>query len=184
MPTKFYHGRKLNVKCPNALAYGLHKKSDKHRLNPKTLMRELYKQLSSNDLQLDMGIVSLHIHGIRDALFEVTLWPHGYTFVGKGVPVESVGCSKHEENVQGICVRVLLGGFDLRTFSYDGIADMIHMIFMSCTGLTLARRRLEIESAQLIEKAERSLQATHELGVLHNGPIAGNMTWNEEGYVH
>lgn len=90
-------GGKLDPKCSNVIVHGL----DRLRLNPKTLMRELDKQLSCDNPQLDsqLGCKSLHIHGTRGAFFEVILWPHGYTFVGKGVPIEFVEGSKHEELV-------------------------------------------------------------------------------------
>lgn len=110
---------------------------------------------------------SLHIHGTRGALFKVTLWPHACIFVGKGVPVESVENSKHEEAVvyshltpiQGIYVPVVLGSLDLRqSFSYDGIAEIVHMMFMSYAGQTLVKQN-EIDSTQLIQQAEKSLEA-------------------------
>lgn len=107
--------------------------------------------------------------------------------MGKGVPVEFVECSKHEEFVysrlapiQGVYVPVVLGSLDLRRpFSYDGIAEIVHMMFMSYTGRTLVKQN-EIDSTQLIQQAEESLQAIHELGVLHSDPIAGNVTWSRE----
>lgn len=60
-------GGKLDAKCPNVIAHG----SDRHRLNPKTLMRELDKQLSCDNLQPDsqLGCKSLHIHGTPWGVF-------------------------------------------------------------------------------------------------------------------
>lgn len=124
----------------------------------------------------------------RGAFSEVVLWPYEYTFVGKGVPIEFVEGSKHEELVysrltpiQGIYVPVVLGSLDIRwPLPYDGTADIVRMLFMSDAGPTLARRH-EIESTELIEQAGEVLQAIHQLGILHNDPIASNMTWNEEG---
>lgn len=178
-------GGRLDWKCPNVLDHGV----NRHKINPKTLLFLLDEQLSSNDLRpdLELGCESLHIHGTRGALFKVTLWSHGYTFVGKGTPVEFVACAKHEESVysrlsqiQGVHVPVLLGSLDLRRpFSYDGIADMVHMIFMSYAGRTLAKQH-QIDHNRLVQEAENSLKAIHTLGVLHSDPILGNMIWNEE----
>lgn len=73
----------------------------RHLLNPRTLIHELDQQLSSDNLHLDtqLGCESLHVHGSRGALFKITLWSYGYTFVGKGAPVEFVQSLEHEERV-------------------------------------------------------------------------------------
>jgi hypothetical protein len=176
----------LDKNCPNALDHGM----SRHQLNRMTLIRLLDQQLSSDVLtpNSQLGCESLHIHGTRGALFKVTLWSHGYTFVGKGVPVEFIECSKREASIysrltviQGRSVPVVLGNLNLRQpFSYDGIADMVRFIFMSFVGRTLAKQH-EIDQNQLIQQAEESLQTIHKLGVLHSDPIPGNMTWDEEG---
>jgi tRNA A-37 threonylcarbamoyl transferase component Bud32 len=57
---------------------------------------------------------------------------------------------------------------------------MVRILFMSYAGPTQARRH-EIESTELNEQAGEALQAIHQLGILHNDPIASNMAWNEEG---
>jgi serine/threonine protein kinase len=119
--------------------------------------------------------------------FKITLWSHGYTFVGKGVPIDFIECATREEmmyshlrEIQGQFVPIVLGGLNLRRpFSYDGIAMMVHLTLMSYAGRNLARQH-EIDEAQLIAKAETSLRAIHNLGVLHSDPIPGNMIWNAE----
>lgn len=69
------------------------------------------EQLSSDDLRpdLELGCESLHVYGTRGALFKVTLWPHGYTFVGKGTPVEFVAGAKHEESVYSHLTQIPRG---------------------------------------------------------------------------
>lgn len=61
-----------------------------------------------------LGRESLHVNGTRGALFEITLWSHGYTFGGKGAPVEFVKRLKHEQllysnitPIQGIRVQMV-----------------------------------------------------------------------------
>jgi hypothetical protein len=138
-------------------------------------------------LNSQLGCESLHIHGRRGALFKITLWSHGYTFVGKGTPVDFLAGSKQEELVyshlspiQGMYVPVLLGSLRLRRpFSYDGIAEIIHLMIMGYAGRTLAGQH-DLDHDQLVQQAENSLQAIQELGVLHGDPIPGNMIWNEE----
>ncbi|OJD13932.1 hypothetical protein AJ78_05669 [Emergomyces pasteurianus Ep9510] len=180
-------GSQLDRKCPNVMDHGV----DRHQLTPSTLIHLLDLQLSNNNLQLDtqLGCDSLHIHGSRGALFKITLWSHGYTFVGKGVPVEFVQGSKHEQRVyshlapiQGVHVPVLLGSLELRRpFSYDGIAEIVHLMFMGYAGKTVAGR-YDLDRRQLTQQAEKSLQAIHELHVLQGDPIAGNLV-EEDGRV-
>ncbi|EAW11094.1 uncharacterized protein ACLA_067310 [Aspergillus clavatus NRRL 1] len=174
----------LDTKCPNASEHGV----DRHLLNTKTLIKLLDRQLSDDpDPNSELGCESLHVHGTRGALFKITLWSHGYTFVGKGVPIDFVECARREEMmyshlraIQGQFVPIVFGGLNLRRqFSYDGIAMMVHLTLMSYAGRNLARQH-EIDEAQLIAQAETSLRAIHNLGVLHSDPIPGNMIWNEE----
>lgn len=174
-------GGKLDRQCPNVQAHG----HDRHRLNPTALIRRLDQQFSNNDLQ--MGCESLHIHGTRGALFKITLWSHGYTFVAKGTPVEFVEGSQYEElvyshltSIQGKNVPVLIGSLDLRyPFSYDGIAEIVHLMFLGFAGRTLAKQH-DLDRGRLAQEAENSLQAIHDLGVLHGDPIPGNIIWNAE----
>jgi hypothetical protein len=178
-------GGKLDQKCPNVSDHGI----DRYQLDRTTLIRRLNQQLSSDILRPDtkLGCESLHMHGRRGALFKITLWSHGYTFVGKGAPMEFVDRMKNEELVysrltpiQGTFVPVLLGGLRLRRpFSYDGIVEIVHLMCMAFAGRTLARQHA-LDRREIIQRAERSLQAIHNLGVLHSDPIPGNMTWNEQ----
>ncbi|OQE15822.1 hypothetical protein PENFLA_c030G10051 [Penicillium flavigenum] len=178
----------LDQKCPNVLDHGV----DRHPISKATLIRLLDRQFFGQDLgpdveDVEMGSESLHIHGTRGALFKVTLLSHGYTFVGKGVPIEFFEHIQHEErmysrlrSLQEVHVPVVLGGITLRrSISYDGIVDIVHFMLMGYAGRTLAKRH-EIEPDQLIRLAEVSLHAIHGLGVLHSDPIAGNMVYNED----
>jgi hypothetical protein len=174
----------LDRKCPNASEHG----TDQHQLNTAMLIKLLDRQLSATpDPNKELGCESLHMNGKRGALFKITLWSHGYTFVGKGVPIDFIECAKREEMVyfhlraiQGQFVPVVFGGLDLRQpLSYDGIVMMVHLTLMSYAGRNLARQH-DIDEAQLIAQAETSLRAIHNLGVLHSEPIPGNMIWNEE----
>ncbi|RAL00087.1 uncharacterized protein BO80DRAFT_435472 [Aspergillus ibericus CBS 121593] len=149
------------------------------------------QQFFNDNQQLDtrLGCESLHVHGSRGALFKITLWSHGYTFVAKGTPVEFVTGLENEEliysrlsSIQGRYIPVLLGSLKLRhPFSYDGIAEIVHLMFMSYAGKTLANCH-DSDRCQLMQKAEKSLQEIHKLGVLQGDPIPGNMV-EENGRV-
>lgn len=175
----------LDQKCPNVLDHGV----GRHSTSQAAPIRLLDRQLSRHDPRpdLDIGCESLHIHGTRGALFKVTLLSHGYTFVRKGAPIDFVEHAQHEECVysrlrpiQGVHVPIILGGLALRQpFSYNGIAEIVHLMLMGYAGRTLAKRH-EIDQNWLIQQAETSLHAIHGLGVLHNDPIPGNMIWNED----
>ncbi|KAL4985840.1 hypothetical protein BDW68DRAFT_164296 [Aspergillus falconensis] len=179
-------GGKLDRQCPNVSDHGV----NRHRLTPAALVHQL-DQFFSNQQQLDtqLGCESLHIHGSRGALFKITLWSHGYTFVAKGTPIEFVAGLEHEEriyshltSIQGIYVPVLLGSLRLRhPISYDGIAEIVHLMFMSYVGKTLANRH-EFDRHQRLQEAEKALQAVHKLNVLQGDPIPGNMV-EENGRV-
>ncbi|KAL4869891.1 hypothetical protein BDV12DRAFT_184849 [Aspergillus spectabilis] len=158
--------RKLDEKCPNMLEHGV----DQHCLDPTTLISRLDRQLSTNNLQLNsqLGCDSLHIHGRRGALFKITLWSHRYTFTGKGTPVNFLaGANAAWQPATS------------PPFSYNGIAEIIHLMIMSYAGRTLAGQH-DLDHDQLVQQANNSLQAIQKLGVLHGDPIPGNMTWNEE----
>ncbi|KAL4758473.1 uncharacterized protein BDW70DRAFT_170360 [Aspergillus foveolatus] len=156
-------GGQLDRQCPNVSAYG--------------------------QLDTQLGCESLHVHGSCGAPFKFILWSHGYTFVEKGTPVEFVAGLKHEEliyshltSIQGVYVPVLLGSLRLRRpFSYDGIAEIVHLMFMSYAGKTLANWHDPYRSQQ-VQKAEKSLQTIHELNVLQGDPIPGNMV-EENGRI-
>ncbi|KAI9035566.1 uncharacterized protein KD926_003226 [Aspergillus affinis] len=178
-------GGEFDRTCPNVLDHG----TGRHELNRITLIHRLSRQLSNNSLHRDsqLGCESLHIHGTRGALFKITLWSHGYVFVGKGVPAEFVKGSKHEKliysrlsPIQGTSVPVLLGSLRLsRPFSYDGIAEIVHLTLMGYAGGTLASQQ-GLDRCGIVSQAEKSLQAIHNLGVLHSDPIPGNMVWNQK----
>lgn len=89
---------------------------------------------------------------------------------------------KHEElmyshltSIQGVCMAVLLGSLQLCCpFSYDSIMEIVHLMFMGYAGRTLASQH-NLNHHQLIQQAEKSLQAIHNLHVLQGDPIPGNM---------
>ncbi|KAK8142951.1 hypothetical protein G3M48_007920 [Beauveria asiatica] len=177
----------LDPTCPNVSVHGV----NRHRLSPAALIRRLSEQFSPQDLHPDtqLGCKSLHTNGTRGALFKVTLFSHGYTFVGKGVPAEFVGDSKHEESIyahlaeiQGLHVPVVLGGLDVPSFYYDGIVQIVRIVLMSYAGAPIARAIAQWPGHRdrLIRKAEISLRAVQRCGVLHSDPLPDNILRNSK----
>ncbi|OAA34931.1 Protein kinase-like domain protein [Cordyceps fumosorosea ARSEF 2679] len=175
----------LDPTCPNVSVHGV----NRHRLSLAALIRRLSKQFSPQDLHPDtqLGCKSLHTNGTRGALFKVTLLSHGYTFVGKGVPAEFVGYSKHEESVyahlaeiQGLHVPVVLGGLDVPSLYYDGIVQIVRIMLMSYAGAPIARAITQWPEHRdrMIRKAEISLRAVQRCGVLHSDLIPDNILRN------
>lgn len=74
-----------------------------------------------------------------------------------------------------------LGNVDLvRPYIYEGIAEIIHMMFLSFGGTLISQHINTNNRPDLIEQVGRSIQAMHRLGVLHRDVMPRNMLWNEE----
>lgn len=180
-------GGSLDKTCPNVKDHGV----KSHPIDQFGFIALLQKQLLRGNLDLHsiLGCKSLHIHGARAALFEVTLFAYGYKLVAKGVPRESIPHLKREEKiyerlspVQGIYVPVCLGSVDLtpRPVWYDGIAQIFRLMVLSYAG-TLIRHHANVKDVkQFSQPAGVALKAIHNTGVLHNDPHRRNMVWNAE----
>ena len=130
----------------------------------------------------------LILEGARDAwaLFRVTLLSPGYTFVGKGVTVVSVQSAGHEELVcshlapiQGASVPILLDSLGhRRQYSCSGITEIVHLVCIGYAGKTLVRP-CGLDFDEMLQQAANSLEAVHELDVLHSDPIPGNISRDE-----
>lgn len=87
------------------------------------------------------------------------------------MPSEFAQALRHEESIysiltplQGIRVPVALGSLNLRrTFSYDGIAEIGHFLFLSNAGRPIKEHR--IDHRRLTQETEDSIKAIHKLGV-------------------
>ena len=83
--------------------------------------------------------------------------------------------------IQGIHVPVHLGNIDLdRPFFYHGIAEIVHMMFMSFGGPLISRHMNAENRLYVARQVERSIQAIHELGVLHRDLMPPNILWSTE----
>ena len=103
-------------------------------------------------------------------------------------PLDFIAHLRHEaaiyerlRPIQGIHVPVHLRNVDLvRPYFYEGIAEIVHMMFLSFGGTLISRHINANNEPDLIEQVGRSIQAIHRLGVLHRDAMPRNMLWNEE----
>ncbi|RAH54637.1 hypothetical protein BO85DRAFT_499797 [Aspergillus piperis CBS 112811] len=119
------------------------------------------------------------------ALSMVTLRSPGYTFVGKGVPVESVQNARHKKLVyshlapiQGASVPFFSDSPRLRRqYSHNVITEIAHPVCIGYAGKALVRPH-GMNFDEMPQQTANSLQAVHGLDVLHSDPIPGNIFWD------
>ncbi|OQD73884.1 hypothetical protein PENDEC_c013G04148 [Penicillium decumbens] len=130
----------------------------------------------------------LGIHGSRGALLKVTLSSHGYTVPTKCTIREFAQQLRHEAAVydkprpiQGMYIPLYLGSIDLvHPYSYDGIANLEHMMLLSPGGQPPGLAVKAMSRDSLIAKIKESLSEIHGLNVLHKDPAPRNWLYNPE----
>lgn len=74
-----------------------------------------------------------------------------------------------------------LGNTDLVTlYFYEGICELVHMMFLSFGGKRISQRLTTGNSPLITKQVDDSAQAIHNLGVLHKDLEPRNILWNEE----
>ncbi|KAI9746369.1 MAG: hypothetical protein M1818_000081 [Claussenomyces sp. TS43310] len=174
------HGGDLDDQCPNIRDHqGGH-------IAPGTFLSLIRVQLA-NDRGRDADCKTLHIVGSRGALFKVRLTSHGYTLVAKGMEkadrshlINESKVYNHLRSIQGIYIPVSLGLVDLELPQrYDGgIYDS--MLFLSWAGRSICQHLTLRNKAQMLDRATETLQALHELRVLHTDVELRNWLWDEQ----
>lgn len=174
------HGGSLDKTCPNINDHG---ESNNHEIDQPTFLKLIHQQLSKD---LDHDCMPVGIHGARGALFMIRLTSYGYTVAAKCTTIDFVAHLKREaiiyeqlRPIQGFHVPVYLGSVDLdQSYIYDGICELVHMMFLSFGGQCLARYHDSLIGEQMIQQVKRSFQAIHHLGVLHRDVAQRNMLWD------
>ena len=174
-------GGLLDKTCPNVRDHG----GSHHRINQPTFLNLMRQQLSKD---LDTDCEPVGVHGARGALFKVRLTSHRYTLAAKCTVINFVGHLNQEaaiyerlRPIQGMHVPVYLGNINLdRPYFYDGIAEIVHMMFLSFGGKLISQHINGDNRLYLIEQVERLIRAVHQLGVLHRDAMPCNMLWNAE----
>lgn len=169
-------GSALDEKCPNLHDHG----TQCYCIDQPTFLKLLRQQLSI-DLDTDCALVG--VHSARGALLKVMLTSHGYTVTAKCTITKFVSNLKHEaaiyiylHPIQGTHVPVYLGSLDLSNlYDYDGVVDLVHMIFLSFGGRPIHRFINDDNQSHIAQRAKRSIGAVHQLDVLHRDVISRNM---------
>jgi hypothetical protein len=138
----------------------------------------------------DSNCEPLYIQGARGALFKLTLASHGYTVAAKGTISDFIPDLQHEatvynrlRSIQGIYVPVCLGAIDLvRPYHHHG-SKIVHMLFLSWSGMGIDRHMDRKNVDDVLERATRALEAIHQLGVLHYDAMPRNLLWNGQGVM-
>ncbi|KAK9481649.1 hypothetical protein V1527DRAFT_99870 [Lipomyces starkeyi] len=172
----------LDVCCPNERRHRRGQKTDRHFVDNADVVRLIKQQL---DKDLDNYCTPLGLWGIRGALFKLTLFSYGYTFVGKGTTDRLWTEVRGEADVyralqkaQGSAVPVFLGTIDLKmTYFLEGGACIKHMLLMSWGGEQANVVKAEEE---LYEEIRRSQNEIRELGVQHGDLHWSNILWNSQ----
>ncbi|CAK7222328.1 hypothetical protein SCUCBS95973_004805 [Sporothrix curviconia] len=177
------YGLPLDETCPNV---ELHRAAgiaaNTHNLAYSDLGSLICTQLAAN---LDDGCTALDAHGkfgAIGALFKVTVYPHGYTLVAKGVQADDCAFLDWEERVygrlaslQGTVVPVCLGVVDLRrAYMLTGGARICRLMLLSYVGEKAGRDQVDDEK---VGKLFGTLLAQ---GVEHGDLRWDNVLWNEE----
>ncbi|OAQ58406.1 protein kinase-like domain [Purpureocillium lilacinum] len=184
-------GHALDRSCPNVSLHRpvkMQRRSTclRHPIDHAKWLQLLRAQLKET---LDRGIMRLEKGGARGVLFKVTLLEYGYTFVSKGTIKAFIPDLEHEaavyrrlEGIQGIHVPVFLGAVDLRpldrTYYYDHRVYIVHLTLMSWGGKSLHEARGRMRTTE--EQVRRSLDAIHQLGVVHRDVRRPNILFCEE----
>lgn len=175
-------GGLLDESCPNIET---HRKGDNHHcLDPSSFRELMGKQLAES---LIANCFSLDLKGYRGALFKVRLTSHGYTVAAKCTSSAHVSNLLHEsvvynqlDEIQGIHVPVCLGNIDLPGILRHNGVQYVHMMFLSWGGERIELHAELFKDLDVEGQAVETLQAIHELGVLHCDVSPRNILWSKE----
>jgi predicted Ser/Thr protein kinase len=178
------------MSCPNVLFHRAgDTKRQQHLIDGDVCVQLLRRQLMET---LDRDIEPLWKQGARGIMFKVTLSAYGYTALGKGTVDAFVDDLQHEATVysrlqrlQGVCVPVFLGAFDLpRPYYYDFKVRIVHMMFLSWSGDHIedlgSVKDEELELQRRERELARSLRSIHMAGILHKNIRTANILWYAE----
>lgn len=172
----------LDRDCPNVDEHG----ATAHRITKDMFLAMMSDQLSRT---LDSDFEPCGRPGSCGVPFKATLASHGYTVIAKCTPADFVADLQHEtdiyehlRDIQGVHVPFHLGSLNLgRRYYYEGIAELVHVMFLGYGGASLARQWETWDPADAGVRSEscvRGLTAIHGQGVLHRDVALRNILWD------
>jgi len=175
----------LDEACPNVSSHRVHRTSNFHSLEQKSLAQHIRHQLKEN---LDSGCEPLGKQGARGALFKLTLDSHGYTFVAKGTVEAFIQRLKHEgrvyrhlDEVQGQLIPVYLGNISLiNPYFLDFGVRIVHMLLMSWAGEQAQKDLMSRMSLDIKAETNQAVIKLRDCGVEHGDVRPPNVLWNPE----
>lgn len=179
------HGRgDLDRDCPNVDEHG----AATHHITKDMFLTMMRDQLSRT---LDSDFEPCGRPGSRGVPFKATLASHGYTVIAQCTPkcfvadlLHEADIYEHLRDIQGVPVPFHLGSLDLgRCYYYEGIAELVHVMFLGYGGAPMARQREALDPADAgvrVESCVRGLMAIHGQGVLHQDVALRNILWDSD----
>jgi hypothetical protein len=175
------NGGVLDRDCPNVNEHG----TDVHRIGKAVFLNLMRDQLSRT---LDSDFEPCGRPGSRGVPFRATLASHGYTVIAKCTPNDFVEDLRNEaaiyeqlRTIQGQYVPIHLGNLDLdfkRPYYYEGIAKLVHVMFLSYGGTPISRHWRNLDKLSALRQVEACIKAIHGLNVLHRDVMPRNILWN------
>jgi len=172
----------LDNNCPNVEQHcGKFRDRNKHAISSSKFLSLMRRQLACDR---DGSCEPLRIQGSRGALFKLTLHSYGYTVAAKGTISEFVPYLKHEATIykrllpiQGAYIPVCLGAINL-VLPFHFFGENIYMLCLSWSGTSIYGLIDRYNKDDVLDLATSSLQAIHQLGVLHEDAMPQNMLWH------
>ena len=177
------NGGALDPSCPNVRDHG----ESHHQIKLRTYLALIRHQLAK-DRDTDCQPIGIPA-GACGVLFQVRLLSHGYTVAAKCTTVDFVRRLEREaviyhrlRSIQGVHVSVHLGNINLQVpYFFEGIALLVHMMFFSYDEHCIFHHSITSENKfHVFDQVDRSVQAIHDLGVLHRDLMPRNILWSEK----
>jgi hypothetical protein len=172
------NGGPLDASCPNIEYHG----QSHHQIDQPTFLGLICQQLSED---MDTNCEPISRPGACGVLFRVRLRLYGYTVAAKATPIQRLKWEAavygYLRQIQGVHVPVHLGNVDLQApYFYEGIAELVHMMFLSFGGKRISQHLTAKNKPVLTQQVDYAAQAFHNLRVLHKDLMPRNILWNEE----
>lgn len=165
----------LDKRCLNVQYHRI----EYHQIDQPTFLRLIWQQLLKD---LNTNCEPIDLPGSHSVPFKVRLTLHEYTLVAKCTTADFITYLKYEAAVYkrlSFYVSVHLSNIHLnQPYYYEGIAELIHMMFLSFEGMAVHWCINTDNREDMTQQIEHCIQAIYQLGVLHQDVMSCNILWN------